>query len=297
MPSEKKGWRFLGSSQLQNIISIATLIATVLFGILTYTSSKENTSQSGQPSSSINGWILTAFFVLLIFSFVNVIFLLKNRKKLRDYEIVQTLIDLQNRYIFDSKYTTAGEHATTSKETELRQEGEARILTNSLSYDYNFCVEIAKNIVEGAEYTYLLPKTEKVFSELDSYIVKLHQELFAMYNTTCANPTQTTTAVNNVLRNKIKFAFFDKTLLCLYNFARFNQRGDPHFIQSWWYINPTEPMPTDSSNMLTHEIDDDGDQDKLKTVFDLLQARSKVANGLEVHTNRATLEATYGRRQ
>lgn len=294
MAGKKKSWSFLGSSQLQNIIGIVTLVATIFFGFLTYTSSKGATAEPGEPSPSVNGWILTAFIIFLAFSFVNLAFLWKKHKKLKDYEIVQILIDLQNRYLFNSKYTTAGEHAATSKETELKQDGEARILTNSLSYDYNFCVEIANNIFDGAVYTYLLPNTDKVFTELDTYIVKLQDELFKLYKPG-KNATQTNTAVNNALRDKLNFAFFDKSLLCLYNFARFNQGGDPGFFQSWWYINPTEPRPTDTSQMLTHEINDQGDHDKLKTVFDLLQERSRVVNGLDVHTNHTTLETTYGR--
>jgi hypothetical protein len=46
--------------------------------------------------------------------------------------------------------------------------------------------------------------------------------------------------------------------------------------------------------MLTHKIEDQDDHDKLKTVFDLLRKRGIVATGLDVHSNNADLEATYG---
>lgn len=297
----RKGITFLGflsSALCQNIVTILTLSATIIFGIVTYSVSKGNsTIQSGHTIFSLNGWLIVAILTLAICTLFSIIAYIKNRKRLHNYEIVRILIELQNKYLFNSKYTTAGEHAHLSKERNLTIEGKACILTNSLSYDYNFCSEIANNIDEGAVYIYYLPTTDKVFRELNTFIVELHQKLTERYQGKGKNATQVATKVEGILEEKVKFAFFDKEVLCLYNFARFTQGGAPGFSQSWWYINPTEEKPNDSSQMLTHEINDQNDHDKLKMVFDLLQGKKQPVNGKEIHKNHASLDTVYGRRK
>lgn len=288
---------FLSSALCQNIVSIMTLFTTIFFGIVTYIVSKGNSNiQLEQTIFFLNGWLIVAIVALSICTLFSIIAYIKNRKRLHNYEIVRILIELQNKYLFNSKYTTAGEHAHSSKERNLTIEGRACILTNSLSYDYNFCSEITNNIDEGAVYIYYLPTTDKVFRELNTFIVELHQKLTERYQGKGKNATQVAAIVERILEEKVKFAFFDKDVLCLYNFARFTQGGAPGFSQSWWYINPTEEKPKDSSQMLTHEIDDQNDHDKLKMVFDLLQGKKQPVNGKEVHKNHASLETVYGRR-
>lgn len=289
---------FLSSALCQNIVSILTLSATIIFGIITYNVSKGgSTTQSEHNILFMNGWLIVAIFALAICTLFSIIAYIKNRKRLHNYEIVRILIELQNKYLFNSKYTTAGEHAQLSKERNLTMEGKACILTNSLSYDYNFCSEIANNIDEGAVYIYYLPTTDKVFRELNTFIVELHQKLTERYQGKGKNATQVATIVEEILEKKVKFAFFDKEVLCLYNFARFTQEGAPGFSQSWWYINPTEEKPKDSSQMLTHEINDQFDHDQLKMVFELLQGKRQPVNGKEIHKNHSSLDVVYGRRK
>lgn len=288
---------FLSSSLFQNIVSTLTLIATILFGIITYIVSKENfVTQSENKNILSNWWFIVGILGLVLYTMFGFIAYVRNRKRIHNYEIVRILIELQNKYLFNSKYTTVGEHAHLSKERNLTMGGKACILTNSLSYDYNFCSEIANSIDEGAVYIYYLPTTDKVFRELNTFIVELHQKLTERYQGKEKNATHVSIKVEKILEENVKFAFFDKEVLCLYNFARFTQGGGPGFSQSWWYINPTEEKPKDSSQMLAHEIDDQNDHDKLKMVFDMLQGRKQLVNGKEIHKNLDSLDTVYGRR-
>jgi len=190
------------------------------------------------------------------------------------------LCELQNNYLMSPDFKTAQQHANVSKEKDLAEGGIAKILTNSLSYDMSCSKEIATNIIKGARYVYILPSTKVVTNSLENYIEKISPEL--------GNTVQAV----KLLKNNIEFWFFDESIICLYNFATLRQTSinqNIAFDQAWWYINPTDNTP--DSYMLTKEISNVSDRNKLDEIFDILERKSFKCSGKDVFDNLKNLDS------
>ena len=288
--------QLLDSNILANIVAILTLIVTILFGVLAYYFPNGSQDNNNSKNFGLNTSAIIVFATLIIATLINIIYTNYIRKKLKKYKVISILSKLQNKYILQPEFKTSKEHGENSKERDLRDQGNARILTNSLSYDIYYCKEIADNIIKGAKYTYVLPAEFQAVHDLQNYISALYNRLSEQIseNSPEMDYNRTTNKVNDILKTKLEFWFFNEDVLCLYNYARFDQIGDPNFLQSWWYVNPT--TNSESSYMLAHEFDMD-DQESLNSVFDIIKSESKISNGKAIHDNRNRLEEIYLRRR
>lgn len=286
----KKLSSYLGSTTLSNIIAIITLIVTIIFGALAYFFPQSQVDQT-KNKFGLNGVAIGIFIILIIVLFINMYFSKKSQSTLNKYKVIKILSDLQNKYILEPEFKTSNDHSYHSREKDLNNQGEARILTNSLNYDIFYCDSIANNIISGAKYVYVLPKEFQAINDLKSYIGELYSKLYDQLSPiNNNNPVQTANSVIDKLSKNLEFWFFDKDVLCLYNFARFNQIGNPNFLQSWWYVNPIDH--NDASYMLAHEIENE-DQEKLNVAFEILHNLSKVSNGKDIYENRDRLNIDY----
>jgi hypothetical protein len=287
MRASKKLWNVLGTPQCGNIFTIFTFLATIAFG---YLAVQKTDTQGKELSKILSAPAIVSFIILATITILNIVAFFKNKK---NYSIIKSLSELQNKYILRPEFKTSKEHGEQSNEKLLTIGGEARILTNSLIYDMYFCNSIAKNISNGAKYIYVIPNNEIVMNELKSYIIKLHEELHNQFMVSLNNPGIEVTSENVIskLKSNLEFWFFDEKIICLYNFARFNQtavRTDIHnFTQSWWYINPKDHE--ENSIMLSREIEDLDDQSKLNEVFNELKKKSEIENGRKIYEDRNTL--------
>jgi hypothetical protein len=275
-------WDILGKAQLVNVFSILAIITSIASMVFSFF----NKGQSEQSSSVLNIFtifILIAIVILIIITSVNIWYQNKNSKR---YQIIEIFSKLQNKYILSADITTAKEHGDHSKEKDLKDRGEARILTNSLSYDMFFCISIADNVTKGARYIYIIPKEDQVITELKTFIVELHDKLYE--RSPCSDPTQKSDKTRDILKSKVEFWSFKEDVLCLYNFARFRQDEVPPSTQYWWYVNPKDDK--DDSHMLTQEIKDKNDQKELNEIFDVLKRDSFVKNAWDIYENRERLD-------
>ena len=297
---------FWGSTVFSNIIAIVTLVVTIVFGLLAYLFPQSQNEQGNNFRFGLNGFAIFVFAVLIVLFLISIYnsrktkielekYERKTKIELEKYEIIKILSDLQNKYILKPEFKTSGEHSAQSMERNLHDRGDARILTNSLNYDIFYCGSIAEHIIKGAKYIYVLPNEFQVLNDLKSYIKELYDNLYEqLKNKNHNNPNKTAAEVLNNLKNNVEFWFFDKDILCLYNFARFNQIGNPHFLQSWWYVNPVDNK--DSSYMLAHEIDTE-DQAKLNQVFESLNELSVAFDGKFIYDNNSDLNSTLVERK
>jgi hypothetical protein len=280
-------WSVLGTTQLTNVISILTFFGMIGGGVLTVVHLPQSPpEQSNQAVDYRNYILIIVLIVLILVTLINVIFTYIMGKK---YHIIKILCELQNKYILTPDFKTAADHGVSSKESALASQGDAKILTNSLNYDICYCGTIAYNIVAGAKYNYVIPETDRTINDLKSYIGELYNRLHdSLIAEPGANPAEISDRIAGVLEKNIEFWFFDKNVLCLYNFARFKQVGGQPFIQSWWYVNPIDY--NEDSYMLSREIDDLDDQDQLNEVFNKLKKISKHVTGDDVYKNKLNLD-------
>lgn len=288
--SARKLWLVMGTPQTTNIISIITFLSTTIIGIITISISNNVEEYTKSP---INVCAIVLYIILIITTFLNIVFLYRSKKNLEKYNIIKILCELQNKYILNADFKTSKQHGDLSKEKHLTINGEARILTNSLNYDIFYCNSIADNIIAGAKYTYVIPCSFQVITELQSYIVELYNKLYEiLLKQNKNNHAIATTKVKRILEENVEFCFFDEEILCLYNFARFNQVGNPHFIQSWWYVNPKDNNI--DSYMISREIVDESDQKRLNEAFDQLNSISKNETGCSIYEERSQLLSRFG---
>lgn len=263
--------KLLTSKYWQPILSFIACIEALIIAAVGWYISKDY-QNNGNPQ-------FTAIIILLCIAIITLIIVIitgyiKNSKR----SIITRLCELQNTYLITPDFVTAQEHTDASKEKDLVKGGTAKILTNGLSYDISSSEGIAANIKNGAKYIYILPNTRTVIDELERYITLL------------ANKFGDAIQNNNLLSNNIEFWFFDKRIICLYNFATLKQisiGGSNTFDQAWWYINPKDNQP--SSYMLTKEIDNQHDRDTLSEVFADLEKCSTKYNGNEIFEKRSNL--------
>jgi hypothetical protein len=283
-------WDAFGRPQTVNIVSIIAIIASLVSTIFTIVSLFSQV-QSEQPSSLLIIFpiiIFVAIIILIVFTIINIWHQNYTRKR---YQIIEILSGLQNKYIQSADFKTLAEYDKLSREEELGDKGEAKILTNSLSYDMDYCDTIAKNLFKGAKYTYFISRERNILEDLKNFIYKLHKEFYNPNNYSGALITGD--EVNNILKNKIEFWLFNTDILCLYNFSRFHQGGDSPFKQSWWYVNAKDHK--NDSHMISHEIIDLTDKDLLKNVFELLKQNIKIIkNAYDIYEEREELESLYG---
>jgi hypothetical protein len=275
--------------QITNIVSIlAIIIATIRYFV-----PSSNQKPPGQVTLTPNTFTIVIFIILIAITIISLLFqYITNRKKGREkkYQIIQTLSELQSKYISNAEFKTTKEHSEHSKERDLKRGGDARILTNSLMYDMFYCKYIATNINNDATYVYIIPHKPQVLNELKSYIEELYNELHNIYND-INDQAQKDKNVKNVLTNNVRFHFLETDILCLYNFAKLNQSGASHFTQFWWYVNPKEHDA--GRYLLSHNIIDPGDQDLLHGVFDDLERVSIYKNAYDIHKNPDNLKDLF----
>jgi len=291
---KRRIWDIFGGPQLTNIIAITTGIITIIgigVGIISIKTTLSLNQEHPIPTTSPQNTIITPIVViflsiLILMTIINILAQYKNTKR---YEIIKILSTLQNKYVLHAQFKTAKDHASQSREKDLKN-GNARILTNSLNYDVLYCDEIAENVIKGAIYTYILPCESTVVDEVKNYIEvlynKMHDKLTLMNSDT--PPATINDKVKNILEGKVEFWFFKANIICLYNFARFHQIGDDFFTQSWWYVNPEKR--SDTNYMLSQEITGRDDQDQLRTAFDVLKKDSKIKDAYYIYDNREELE-------
>jgi hypothetical protein len=290
----KKIWNALGTPQVPTIITIIAVCVAILFGVLNFPTTSQ-TVDTVEKTVEKNSLVPTILFIILILAtIVNIVF--HKYYKTEKFRVISILSALQNKYILDPEFKTSGEHGDLSKEKNLTMNGKARILTNSLKYDIYFCKAIADNILGGAKYTYIIPRGFQVFTDLQNYIAELYNQLNIQWKG--KNNNQNVAIAEHetlqLFKTNLDFLFFTEDVLCLYNFARFNQIGNPNFMQSWWYVNPKDNH--DDSYMLSKEIEDVNDQQKLNSVFTLLEKISTRVLGDCIYTNRDDLQVQFGER-
>jgi uncharacterized membrane protein len=282
-------WDAFGRPQVVNIVSIVAIITSFISTIV----SLFIQVRSGQSSSMLIIFpiiIFVAIIILIFFTLTNIRQRNHNRKK---YQIIEKLSGLQNKYIQSADFKTLAEYDKLSREEELGDKGQAKILTNSLSYDMYYCDTIAKNLFKGAGYTYFLSRDEDMLRGLKNFIYKLHNELYNKNN--YSGTPITGDEVNNILKNKVEFWLFNTDILCLYNFSRFRQDGESPFIQSWWYVNSKDH--NNDSYMLSHEIKEPDDIKELNNVFEHLKLNIKFSkSAYDIYEERDRLESLYGER-
>ncbi|MCL2065492.1 MAG: hypothetical protein FWG98_14125 [Candidatus Cloacimonetes bacterium] len=276
-------WNALGTKQVTNIISVLAFIAMPIFGYFGISKTTDIQNEDLVIAKNISIIAIIVFVFLAVSTILNIVVTLYNKRK---YLIIDILCRLQNKYILDPKFKTSKAHSEQSKEKYLSAKGNAKILTNSLSYDLFYTDSIATNIINGAKYVYMLPENEKVLGELRSYVSSLYQNLHEKIQSTnrCQQISDINKKVTEIFTNKLEFWFFAQDIPCLYNFAELMQtkkQGSNHFTQSWWYINPVDHQET--STMLSVEIQDISDQTNLKKVFEELKKISKTKKGIDVY--------------
>lgn len=257
--------KILISKYFQPLMNLVVVVETAIIAVIGWIN----------PFSS-ESYIYNAIYFILMMMVLFMIGLLiySNVKNDRNNKIISVLCELQNNYLMSPDFKTAQQHANASKEKDLAEGGIAKILTNSLTYDMSCSKEIATNIIKGARYVYILPSTNVVIRSLENYIEKISPEL--------GDP------VNGVglLKDRIEFWFFDESIICLYNFATLRQTSinqNKAFDQAWWYINPSDNTP--DSYMLTKEISNVSDRDKLDQIFDVLEKKSFKCSGKDIFDN------------
>lgn len=270
--------KLLLNKYFQPILSVLAFFEAAVLAIIGWTIMK-------QPPNSQNEHNMNVFLiVLLIVVILTLIAVIVNGKNDIKKTIITRLCELQNTYLMSPNFITAEEHANISQEKNLSRGGTAKILTNSLTYDMACATNIAKNVIRGARYVYIIPQTNVVISELELYIANLANSL--------GDPIQSM----NLLKNNIEFWVFDKNIACLYNFATLRQTAEGNskiFSQAWWYINPNDNLP--KSYMLTKEIDQAPDLNTLAEIFNDLEKCSLKYNGDEIFENRTSLYDFIGR--
>jgi len=298
-------WETIGTQQISNIISFLPFLCTVGIGLVNIFTHQSDAS-SKIIDKQIHHVMVGLFLFLLLATMISIILTIvkiKKYNKIKDndekYNIIKILCELQNKYILTPEFKTAVEHGDYSKEKNLTLNGTAQILTNSLEYDMLYCGSIAENIVNEAKYIYVIPKIFQTITELKTYIVTLYNELEGEIRRRSNSTGSSTTnfildRIKEILRGRIEFWFFNKDVLCLYNFARFTQKGAVHqaFMQSWWYVNPNKDDVV--KNMLSCEIDNPSDHQQLNEVFKALEDICQKVDGYTIFEKREELDEYYG---
>jgi len=290
---KKKNWDVLGSRQLTNIISCLTPLSMVA-GIVIKKVLQYFGSPPDQAGGTQNNFLMYVLIFLLLATIVNIVF---SYGIWRKYNIIKILCKLQNKYILEPDFKMAKEHGERSLEKNLKLRGEAWILTNSLKYDIYFCDTIASNIIKGAKYIYVLPTAQQAINDLKSYIVALYNALGKEFENTGDAHTANEVGKKTIdaLSKKLEFWFFKEDVLCLYNFAKFNQLSESSeeqpFVQSWWYVNPIDDK--ENSYMLSRGINDKDDQDQLDKVFSELKSISQKDNGCKIYNQYSGLNEDF----
>jgi hypothetical protein len=236
-------------------------------------------------------WTSTDTFLVVSTSILflsNGVSLLAIRNKHRKHEIIDMLSSLQGEYILEPKYVSAVQHASHSKEGDLSQSGTIDILTNSLKYDLFYSEAIATNIIRGAKYIYVLPKTKPIIRHLRNYITTLSESIQKVLAAQGANGTLS--KLEELRKSNLEFWFFDGEHPCLYNFAIFRQPAEgalQSFEQYWWYINPSDTKQ--DSHMLIYEITVPRDKSALDDIFGKLKKDASKKTGQDVFINREDL--------
>jgi hypothetical protein len=200
---------------------------------------------------------------------------------------ITALASLQSAFIRTPIYVTSEQHGEHSKEKDLKQDGTAEILTNSLSYDCFFASEIADNISQKAKYHYYLPCKRSALEELTNYINLLFSNLHTILSNSNSGAVSVDESVRKIMKDYLSFSFFEEDMLSLYNFADFRQiaskDASERFTQAWWYINPQDESP--DSYMVAVELDD-ADRTTLLNVLQAIGTSSTELDGWVVYENR-----------
>ena len=284
------------------IVNVLVTIASICVAI--YLKSLPTTAgTAGSKADTNTHWTRTDTYWMIIIGAIivsnggNLIFSLVRRNKIKgqvteelaslreSYQVIGKLSALQESYILSPHYITATEHANHSKESTLSKSGTAEILTNSLKYDMFYSGEIAKNIVNGAKYIYILPYTRSIIVDLQNYIATIRESIRAALQ--LQGVKEPLGKVDELCLTNLEFFFFNDKNPCLYNFAIFRQRADggsQPFVQYWWYINPSDKSA--DSHMLSYEIEPMRDQGDLDEVFGILKKSASRKSGQDVNNHR-----------
>lgn len=276
---------FIDHKRTANILAILGLVVAII-GLLI-----PNPPTTG-ATGTVTHWTRTDIYWIIIICVIALsnagYFMFTRRNKTREQEVIGKLSILQESYILTPHYVTATEHADHSKEGALSKGGTANILTNSLKYDIFYSDAIAKNIIRGATYIYILPDTSLMIADLKDYISTISESIQKELQT--QNFSGVVNKVDELLSQNLEFWFFDKENSCLYNFAIFRQTaegGQQPFVQYWWYINPSD---TDqNSPMLTYEMLALREKGELDDVFKILKHSARKKSGKGVFDNRLAL--------
>ena len=260
----------------------------VLFAIFVFLSGKlsKPAGATGQPAGQ---WTATDTFWLLVIALFTLSGAILAIVRHRHSGVIRSLSALQGAYILNPRYVTASEHSSRSKEGKLAKNATANILTNSLKYDIFYAEEIAKNMIRGATYIYLLPYTSAVIADLRNYITNISEKLEEQLRS--QSETGILTRLQELQAKNLEFCFFANSNPCLYNFAIFRQTAEgglEHFVQYWWYINPSGT--NSDGHMLTYEIEDNRDRVELDSVFAEIKQSSSKSSGRDIFDQRTNLE-------
>lgn len=272
--------KLLVSKYFQPVLSILALLESAVIAVIGWVivqKPQENTSAQVETNNTLILFLLALIIITLIITIIGIVINTKNKTK---KSIITSLCELQNTYLTSPNFVTAQDHTDVSEEKNLSKGGNAKILTNSLTYDMACSNDIAENVKSGAKYTYILPNNNIVIEELEQYIVNISNNLGDLVQAT------------NLMAENIEFWFFDKNIACLYNFATLRQtaiNGTRAFDQAWWYINPCSHSP--SSYMLTKEITNTNDREILSEVFIQLEKCSSKYTGKEIFEKRTELRS------
>jgi hypothetical protein len=271
-----------------NITAFLNVLVAIVVPIVVYILQKSDTA--GSKSDTGSHWTGTEIFLIIVICFLLLIYgvtFINARAHRGKIEVIGKLSALQESHILAPHYVTATQHAKNSKEADLSKGGTAEILTNSLKYDIFYSDEIAKHLIKGAKYIYILPNSGFTISELQNYITKICEGIQRELN------AQGGTILNQLdeLRSKnLEFWFFNDENFCLYNFAIFRQTtesGLSPFLQYWWYINPSDT--NQNGHMRTYEIQALHEKRVLEEVLQILKSNATQKNGKDVFDNRTNL--------
>lgn len=285
-------FQFLEHKRTANLMGVVNALGTIALIVVTvwgtlHLSRPAHLASATQPHLAVQGheWIVALLVALIVLSIVinvsNWGYSYIRRKRDSQREVIRTLSALQESHILSPCYVTALEHSTRSKEGSLSAGGTAHILTNSLKYDMFYSAHIAKNIIKGAKYIYIIPNRDSLLRELQDYISILFESLQQELQHTGGGVVD---ALNRLCSEYLEFWFFDKENPCLYNFAIFRQiakDGLEPYQQYWWYINPSDKRP--DSPMLTCEIEAPRDKSDLDSVFRTLKCSQHTGQNVYDH--------------
>lgn len=263
----------------QPIISLVAIIESLVIALIGWNVYHSSQSTNNQTSNNGNSNLFILLLIIIVVTLIMIVITMAVIRNTSKKSIINRLCELQNTYLIEPNFVTSEEHTKVSKEKDLAKGGTAKILTNSLTYDMSCSSDIADNIRDGARYIYILPNTNLVLDSVEQYITKIATELGDVV--TCTD----------FLKNNIEFWFFDSKILSLYNFATLRQTANDQilpFDQAWWYINPNNNSP--SSYMLTKEINNANDQNKLSEVFEDLEKCSSKHDGQAIFDHRQSLK-------